>query len=132
MRHTLVDNMIKLRGLDMSDLLENIDKYQLFYTKLVVASSESYYLPAEIELRENYPNPFNPSTTISFSVPQQQQVMLKVFDALVQEVAVIVDRELQAGQYNYTFNAADIPSGIYFYTLTAGNNSITKKMILLK
>ena len=119
-------------GIDETGMLENMDEVQSFYDLITDVPQNINAQPTAFELNQNYPNPFNPSTTISFSVPQQQQVMLKVFDALGQEVAVIVDRELQAGQYNYTFNAADIPSGIYFYTLTAGNNSITKKMILLK
>ncbi|MCF8316124.1 MAG: T9SS type A sorting domain-containing protein [Ignavibacteriales bacterium] len=84
------------------------------------------------KLYSNYPNPFNPSTIISFSIPEQGFVSLKVFNLLGEEVKSIVKEELSSGNYNYEFNAAGLANGIYLYQLRAGNFFETKKMLLLK
>jgi hypothetical protein len=83
-------------------------------------------------LDQNYPNPFNPSTTINFSVPSSEFVTLKVFDVLGNEVATLVNEEKPVGSYEVNFNASNLASGIYFYTLQAGKFTETKKLILLK
>ena len=83
-------------------------------------------------LDQNYPNPFNPSTTISFTLPSRSFVSLKVFDLIGREVATIVSEEMQAGNHSRQWNAANMPSGIYFYRLQAGLFAETKKLILLK
>ena len=83
-------------------------------------------------LNQNYPNPFNPNTTISFSIPLNGLVQLKVFNLLGQELAVLVNEEKQAGSYEAEFKAENMPSGVYFYQLKAGDFIQTKKMILLK
>jgi len=83
-------------------------------------------------LEQNFPNPFNPSTKIRFNIPEQGLVSLKVFNLLGEEVANLVNAEMSAGNYEVDFNAKAISSGIYFYTLKAGNFISTKKMILLK
>ncbi len=83
-------------------------------------------------LEQNYPNPFNPSTTISFAVATTSNVNLTVYDILGNEISILVDAELTPGRYNVTFNADEITSGIYFYTLRANNFFETKKLILLK
>jgi hypothetical protein len=80
----------------------------------------------------NYPNPFNPTTKISFSIPQKSQIKLKVFDVLGREVANLADGVYEVGKYEVTFDASKLPSGIYFYNLTTGSNSISKKMLLVK
>jgi hypothetical protein len=80
----------------------------------------------------SYPNPFNPSTTISFSIPTSEFVTLKVFDALGSEVATLVNEEKPNGIYKVDFNGSSLSSGIYFYTLQAGKFSETKKLILMK
>ena len=84
------------------------------------------------KLNQNYPNPFNPSTIISYSVPNQSKVTLKVYNILGSEVATLVDETKPAGNYNVTFNAARLSSGVYFYQLKAGNFVSTKKLMLLK
>jgi len=84
------------------------------------------------KLFQNYPNPFNPSTTISFNLPLRSHVTLKIFDLIGREVATIVSEELQAGNHSQQWNAANMPSGIYFYRLQAGLFTETKKLILLK
>jgi photosystem II stability/assembly factor-like uncharacterized protein len=83
-------------------------------------------------LSQNYPNPFNPSTHISFVVGHSSLVSLKVYDALGKEVATVVNEQKSPGTYNINFNASGLSSGIYYYRLTSGNFSETKKMILLK
>ena len=86
----------------------------------------------DYKLNQNYPNPFNPSTTISFSIPVQGNVSLKIYDLLGKEVVTLVDELKSAGNYQITFDAAQLASGMYFYKLEASNFSQTKKMILLK
>jgi hypothetical protein len=83
-------------------------------------------------LGQNYPNPFNPSTVIRYQVSASGNVELKVFDVLGKEVATLVNEIQSAGTYSRTFNAANLPSGLYIYTLKAGSNVQTKKMLLLK
>ncbi len=83
-------------------------------------------------LSNNYPNPFNPSTTISYSVPEIEFVTLKVYDVLGSEVATLVNEEKPVGSYEVEFEAADLPSGIYFYRLQAGSFVESKKMVLMK
>ena len=89
-------------------------------------------IPLIIYLAQNYPNPFNPTTNISFSLPESQSVKLTVFNILGQAVASEVNETLSAGTYTRTFNGSNLTSGIYFYTLEAGQTMITKKMILIK
>ena len=84
------------------------------------------------KLEANYPNPFNPSTTILFSIPERAVVTLKIYDILGKEVAVLLNEEKDAGEHNVNFDALDLTSGIYFYQLRAGDFISTKKMILMK
>ncbi len=86
----------------------------------------------EYSLYNNFPNPFNPTTTISYSISKNGLVTLKVYDILGKEVAELVNEAKEAGNYSVTFNASELPSGIYFYTLTSGNFTATKKLILLR
>lgn len=88
--------------------------------------------PLYLRLVQNYPNPFNPITNISFSIPSASKVTLKIYNPLGTDVATLIDDTKEAGYYNIGFDASDLPSGIYFYTLRGDNFSITKKMILLK
>ena len=86
----------------------------------------------EYTLSQNYPNPFNPSTEIKFSVPKSTDVRLSVYNAIGKRVAELVNQNLGAGSYNYTFNASNLSSGVYFYKLEAGSFSEIKKMMLIK
>ena len=88
--------------------------------------------PVSYSLSQNYPNPFNPTTNIHFSVPKDGNVSLKFYDMLGNEVAVYVDGFMKSGVYNAEFDASNLASGIYFYTLRAGNFIETKKMSLVK
>lgn len=83
-------------------------------------------------LLQNFPNPFNPSTTIIYQVPERSEVHLKIFDILGKEVMTLVDAIQPAGQFAVPFNAERLSSGIYFYTLTAGSFSATKSLTVLK
>jgi hypothetical protein len=84
-------------------------------------------------LDQNYPNPFNPSTTISYSLPQASTVTLTVYDPEGCLITTLIDNEKkEAGSHTRTFNAANLPSGVYFYRLQAGSYMETKKMALIK
>ncbi len=99
---------------------------------MVTAVNDDNPTAEKFSLNQNYPNPFNPSATISFSIPETDFVTLIVYNSIGQEVAKLIDSELSAGTRQVQFNAANLPSGIYFYRLQAGNYSATKKCILLK
>ncbi|MGE5351947.1 MAG: family 10 glycosylhydrolase [Acidobacteriota bacterium] len=88
----------------------------------------------EYSLKQNFPNPFNPSTVIRYSIAKEGYVRLSVFDVLGKEIAVLVDRNQNAGSYSADFNSnqLNIPSGIYFYTLRTGSFVSTRKMIIIK
>ncbi|MBK7104439.1 MAG: T9SS type A sorting domain-containing protein [Ignavibacteriae bacterium] len=88
--------------------------------------------PNEFNLRANYPNPFNPTTTITYEIPYSSKVNLNIYDIQGNMVAKLVDESKSAGVHSIQFNASNIPSGVYFYKLTAGNNSDMKKMLFLK
>lgn len=89
-------------------------------------------VPTDFELRQNFPNPFNPSTVIRFLVPSEGRVGLKVFNLLGERVASLVDEWKSAGSYEVTFDAAGLPSGVYLYQLASGNTLQTKRMILIR
>jgi hypothetical protein len=111
-----------LRSMNLTDVLQE-------QTKKI---SMSYYLA------QNYPNPFNPSTTIQFSIPVETmhassaRVTLKVYDVLGREVVTLVNETKQPGNYEVKFEGANLPSGVYFYKLQAGDYMETKKMMLLR
>lgn len=89
-------------------------------------------LPSDYSLEQNYPNPFNPSTDIKFNIPQSGFVTLSVYNVLGQKITELVNGELSAGSYNYNFDASNLASGIYLYTITTNNFTQSKKMMLLK
>jgi hypothetical protein len=94
-------------------------------------------IPSEFELAQNYPNPFNPSTTINFSIPKTENVTLKVFNVLGEEIATLVDGSFQPGTHSATWNGLDaagntVVSGVYLYRLQSESQTLTKKMILVK
>ena len=95
-------------------------------------SNESKDLPKDFSLFQNYPNPFNPNTVISYSLPSASNVKIVVYNTLGQTIKILDNGFKQAGNYSVNFTASDLPSGIYFYKLEAGQFSQIKKMILLK
>lgn len=84
------------------------------------------------ELKQNFPNPFNPKTTISYSIPAEDFVTIKIFNILGKEVAVILNERKIAGEHQLEFNADNLTSGVYFYELTAGSYKSVKKLVLMK
>lgn len=97
-----------------------------------VVSVEGEGVPTLFSLDQNYPNPFNPATTIRFTLPEEEFVSLKVMNILGQEIAILVEGLRPAGAQSVTFDARDLPSGVYLYRLAAGGFSAMKRMIVLK
>lgn len=93
---------------------------------------ENTHLPINFVLGQNYPNPFNPTTTIEYSVPVQTEVQLKIYDLLGNEISVLVNEIKMPGNYTCLFHTSGIPSGVYYYHMTAGNFRTVRKMIVLK
>ena len=88
--------------------------------------------PSEYKLEQNYPNPFNPKTTINYSIPKASFVTLKVYDVLGSEVMTVVSEQQSAKNYSYDVDFSKLSSGVYYYTIKAGNYSATKKLMLVK
>ncbi|MHA2033284.1 MAG: T9SS type A sorting domain-containing protein [Candidatus Kariarchaeaceae archaeon] len=99
---------------------------------LIVSQEDERVIPTEIALEQNYPNPFNPNTTIKFSLPTSGYASLIIYNALGEEVAVLLDKELTTGTYDVEWNAKGFTSGIYFYQLNTERYIETKKMIYMK
>jgi len=83
-------------------------------------------------LKQNYPNPLNPTTTIEFYIPASSNVKLNVYNLLGQLITTLIDEELSAGNHKVIFDGSDYPSGVYFYEMTSGNYRSTKKFIYMK
>ena len=86
----------------------------------------------EFNLEQNYPNPFNPTTTIKYSLPQSEDVTLKVYNMVGREVATLIDSRKSAGVHKATFDAGNLAGGVYFYKLQAGSHKEVRKMTLIK
>ena len=115
------------------------DTANAFYNRsfIVINKTPAEVLPDKFSLYQNYPNPFNPATTIKFNIPADTKgrisdVKLIIYDILGKEVTQLVNDKLQAGIYEVSFDGSNIPSGVYFYKITAGNYVDTKKMLLIK
>jgi aminopeptidase N len=119
---------------DHNDLRTNMQFIlQNYFGALTSVEDEiSSDIPTTYSLNQNYPNPFNPSTVISYSLPENSNVTIKLFDILGNEVAVLVDEAKSAGRYELSFDAGNLTSGIYFYQIKADNFFDTKKMLLVK
>ena len=115
-----------------------IDNVEIMgFANKIVSIKDETEIPTKILLSQNFPNPFNPSTIISYSITnngksETSNVKLIVFDVLGNEVATLVNEQKSAGNYNVDFDASNLSSGIYFYQLQSGNFTESKKMILLK
>ncbi len=108
-------------------------KIMYFDTTAVSVNNEGLNVPKNFELFQNFPNPFNPTTLITYSVPKNNsKITLKVYNILGKEIATLVDKTQNVGNYSVSFNANDLPSGVYFYQLKSGNFIQTKKMVLMK
>ena len=117
-----------------------IGKYAYHLKQIDFDGSFEYSPEVEIEfsalfeyaLEQNSPNPFNPTTIIKYSIPKTSLIKLTIFDLLGREIHILVNEEKSAGDYEIEFNASNLPSGVYFYRLQAGDFTETKKMLLLK
>ncbi|HEX2869008.1 MAG TPA: YCF48-related protein [Ignavibacteriales bacterium] len=89
-------------------------------------------IPSHMDLMQNYPNPFNPATTIRYSVTNKSHVKLMVYDMLGREIITLVNKEQNAGEYNVRFDASSLPSGMYIYSMQAGEFRASKKLLLIK
>jgi hypothetical protein len=89
-------------------------------------------VPQTFALYQNYPNPFNPVTSIRFSIPKSEEVSLKIFNTLGQEIETLVQTKLSAGTHAILWDASDKPGGVYFYQLKAGGRTEVRKMVLVK
>ncbi len=135
---TPLDNM-RGGGQNFTFIIEPVDTtvilaQEWWFTTDRITSVEEIegQVPSDYTLEQNYPNPFNPSTKIRYSVPAESEVSLKVFDLLGREVSTLVNTKQGAGNYEATFDATRLATGIYFYRLDAGGVSISKKMMFIK
>jgi hypothetical protein len=99
---------------------------------IIEAAGQYSGIPARFYLLPNFPNPFNPSTTIAFELPEAAHVSLKVYTALGEEVATLMDADTEAGRHEIRWNASGAASGVYLYTIRAGRYIETRRMVLLK
>jgi hypothetical protein len=122
------------QGIHNTRLVQKLlrDAITLYTPSVTAISLESNTTPNRYTLSQNFPNPFNPTTEIRFSIPQAGNVKLTVYDAIGKQVGEIVNEYLSAGIYNYTWNASNLASGIYFYRIVAKDFTMVKKMVLLK
>ncbi|NWF89587.1 MAG: T9SS type A sorting domain-containing protein [Ignavibacteriaceae bacterium] len=118
-------------GKNEEAMLASLEEAQQKYNQLTAVETESN-IPSEYALEQNFPNPFNPETSIKFSIPQREYVSVVVYNNLGQEVATAVSQEFEAGSYRLKFEGTELSSGVYFYTIKAGNFVQTKKMVLMK
>lgn len=136
--HQIVPDWNNLQNAELKILidLENdgtIDDSMFVKNQATNVEDEGSLLsPDSYNLAQNYPNPFNPITTIKYSIPENGNVSLKVYDILGNEVASLVNEEKAPGVYSVTFDASRLSSGVYFYKIQAGSYTSTKKMLLLK
>ena len=129
--YDITDPQIEAVSLTATDNTGNTSAFG-FIELITDVEKENNDIPEEYTLNQNYPNPFNPSTTISFSIPNEEFVSLKVFNSLGEEVSELVNETVPAGNYSVPFNAGQLPSGIYFCKIAAGNFFQTRKMMLVK
>ena len=102
------------------------------YSDIIGINNISTEIPAKYSLSQNYPNPFNPSTNLEFGVSKLGFVSLKIYDLLGKEVVTLVNEKLNPGKYRVEFDGSSLTSGVYFYRITSGDFTETKRMLLVK
>ncbi len=123
----------------LADTLGEVTIIPDFYAaKIIVGNAtgiddeKGAVIPDRVDLMQNFPNPFNPITTISFALPEKARVDLNIYNVLGQKIESLAGEEYPAGAHTLSWDATAYPSGVYFYRLSVGNESLTKKMILMK
>jgi hypothetical protein len=119
-------------GTDETEMINNMNQAVQTYYSITAIQADNNSIPKDFILEQNYPNPFNPSTNIKFALPAGSDVKLKIYNTLGEEVADLVNEYLEAGTYTFQFDASNLTSGIYIYTLQAGGKQISNKMTLVK
>ncbi|RMG36664.1 MAG: T9SS C-terminal target domain-containing protein [Methanobacteriota archaeon] len=109
-----------------------IDSHTLYQTPTLIDNRERNPISGTFVLEQNYPNPFNPSTEIRFEVPEKSPVSLRVFDITGRMVTTLVNEVLPGGSYRITYDAGQLPAGVYFYQLSSSGIRLTRKMVLVK
>ena len=102
------------------------------HLRLHLSPAPATGLPKEFSLEQNYPNPFNPTTNFKFAIPSRQLTILRVYNVLGQEVQTLVNEVKEPGVYTISWDATNLPSGVYLYRLTAQNFDRTMKLLLIK
>lgn len=139
----LVQRMAKVNGAEISliDIVQDPTYYSLvadtvvvkpYYGSLTSTGGETRVFPTHDELFQNYPNPFNPTTQFKFSLAQPSKVTLQIYDMLGREITTLVDEQRNSGDYTESWNAHNLPSGIYFYRLKTTTYSQTHKMTVIR
>ncbi|MBE0572401.1 MAG: PQQ-binding-like beta-propeller repeat protein [Ignavibacteriaceae bacterium] len=129
---TIADDGTLYLGVHGASFIQNSMRTLIAIRDTVTSVKDENTMILDYNLQQNFPNPFNSSTNIRYTIPQSGRVTLKVFDLIGSEVLTLLDRYQESGSYDVIFQARDLASGIYFYTLASGNFTATKKLILLK
>ena len=119
-------------GFNSDIYAQNVSHLGILGVANPISGDQSNEMPSKFSLGQNYPNPFNPSTIIPYQIPSRSHVILKVYNILGQEVTTLINSEMKAGSYAVRWDAGNVPSGLYIYTLTAGTFSESRKLILIK
>ena len=111
-----------------------LDSARSRYNRIITSTPDQQARPApnQVKLNKNYPNPFNPQTTISFVLPEPAGVNLTVYNILGQKIRTLIDQSMSGGRHRVQFNGANLASGIYFYRLQTNRETITRRMTLIK
>ncbi|MBN1155463.1 T9SS type A sorting domain-containing protein [candidate division KSB1 bacterium] len=115
-----------------ADTQWNISGNAYVHVDPATSVSFTHETPGGFALYQNFPNPFNPETTISFSLPSRQKVILKLYDMTGKEISTLIDDEFPGGTHSFRFLGSDLASGVYLYKITMGNYTATRKFILLR
>lgn len=133
---TIVDTAMQITAVDVSPdnflYIGTKDRGIFTNDSSILSSKHTDEIPDNFLLQQNFPNPFNPTTKIEYSVPRKSFVTLKIYDTLGRTVAILVSEEKSPGNYEITFNGKGLASGVYLYNLQSGSFSETKKLVLIK
>jgi len=130
----MVDFTLAVKSVGTTEaIVWSVDTLHVMIVNAIVSDVNSEGVPTSFFVDQNYPNPFNPTTTIKFGLRQENRVDLRVYDILGRQVAVLIDNQsMRSGVHEVQFNASQLASGTYIYRLKSGQNTVIKKMVLLK